>query len=225
MLYDKDIREPLYEFMEMLYGKVRILEEKNIGGSRADVLMVAPGAIFGIEIKSDADSYTRLASQVKDYDRFCDYCYVVAGSSHAAHVDEHVPAHWGIITVEEEIRSGDGAGDTAGPAGTPDFYILRRPERNPKDVLKAKLMLLWRMELAHIQEQNGMHAYKQKSKDFVRGKIFETVPADVLHDQISEELFERDYTTVRQKINEYRMSNDQKPRRRRKYKRRRKKTL
>ena len=225
MLYDKDIREPLYEFMEMLYGKVRILEEKNIGGSRADVLMVAPGAIFGIEIKSDADSYTRLASQVKDYDRFCDYCYVVAGSSHAAHVDEHVPAHWGIITVEEEIRSGDGAGDTAGPAGTPDFYILRRPERNPKDVLKAKLMLLWRMELAHIQEQNGMHAYKQKSKDFVREKIVETVPADVLHDQISEELFERDYTTVRQKINEYRMSNDQKPRRRRKYKRRRKKTL
>ena len=94
MLYDKDIREPLYEFLEGLYGKVRILEEKNIGGSRADVLMIAPGALFGIEIKSDADSYTRLASQVRDYDRFCDYCWVVAGSSHAAHVDEHVPAPW-----------------------------------------------------------------------------------------------------------------------------------
>ena len=40
MLYDKDIREPLYEFLEGLYGKVRILEGKNIGGSRADVLMI-----------------------------------------------------------------------------------------------------------------------------------------------------------------------------------------
>ena len=29
MLLDKDIREPLFEFLEERYGKVRILEEKN----------------------------------------------------------------------------------------------------------------------------------------------------------------------------------------------------
>ena len=141
MLYDKDIREPLYDFLEEEYGRVRVLEEKNIGGSRADVLMIVPGALFGLEIKSDADSYTRLASQVKDYDRFCDYCYVVAGSSHAAHVDEHVPAYWGIITVDEEISAG-GEAEEGEPGSVPDFYILRRPERNAADVLKAKLELL-----------------------------------------------------------------------------------
>ena len=224
MLYDKDIREPLYEFLEGLYGKVRILEEKNIGGSRADVLMIAPGALFGIEIKSDADSYTRLASQVRDYDRYCDYCWVVAGSSHAAHVDEHVPAHWGIITVDEEIAD-DGPNDDAPAAAAPDFYILRRPEKNPADVLRAKLMLLWRFELANIQAKNELPAYKGKSKDFVREKIFEKVEPDILHDQISEELFERDYTTIAQRINEYRMANDQKPRRKRKYRRRRKRAV
>lgn len=39
-----------------------------------------------------------------------------------------------------------------------------------------------------------MHAYKQKSKRFVADKIVETVPKETLAVQLSEELFERDYT-------------------------------
>ena len=30
MLYDRDIREPLFDFLETLYGKIRILEEKEL---------------------------------------------------------------------------------------------------------------------------------------------------------------------------------------------------
>ena len=30
-LYDKDIREPLFDFLEERYGKVRIFEEKYCG--------------------------------------------------------------------------------------------------------------------------------------------------------------------------------------------------
>ena len=89
MLYDKDIREPLFDFLEERYGKVRIIEEKQMGRSRADVIMVRPGNLTGIEIKSDADSYGRLARQVKDYDRYFDYNYVVVGSSHGRHIEEH----------------------------------------------------------------------------------------------------------------------------------------
>ena len=40
MLKDKDIREPLFEFLEETYGKVRILEEKNMGKSRADLFVM-----------------------------------------------------------------------------------------------------------------------------------------------------------------------------------------
>ena len=67
MLYDKDIREPLFEFLEEQYGRIRILEEKQMGRSRADLVMVLPGAVAGVEIKSDADTYARLSRQVKDY--------------------------------------------------------------------------------------------------------------------------------------------------------------
>lgn len=70
MLKDKDIREPLFDFLEEQYGKVRIIEEKAMGKSRADVVMVLEEELVGIEIKSDADTYARLSRQVKDYDRF-----------------------------------------------------------------------------------------------------------------------------------------------------------
>ena len=102
MLRDKDIREPLFDFLETVYGKIRIIEEKTMGRSRADAVMVTEEALFGIEIKSDADSYERLSRQVKDYNKFFDYNYVVVGSSHAQHIGEHVPPAWGIITVEQE---------------------------------------------------------------------------------------------------------------------------
>ena len=70
MLYDKDIRSPLFDFLEECYHKIRIIEEKQMGRSRADIVMVTEDSVFGIEIKSDADTYTRLSRQVRDYDRF-----------------------------------------------------------------------------------------------------------------------------------------------------------
>ena len=35
-LYDHDIREPLFRFLEATYGKVRILEEKNTGDAMTE---------------------------------------------------------------------------------------------------------------------------------------------------------------------------------------------
>lgn len=202
MLYDKDIREPLFEFLEDTFGKVRIIEEKSMGRSRADVVMVMEKSIVGIEIKSDADTYQRLKRQSKDYDHFFDDNIIVVGSTHALHIKEHIPEWWGIITVDEVD-------------GQPDFYMYREMNTNPKTKLENKLSILWREELAHIQELNGMHQYKQKSKQFVRDKILETVPEEVLAVQICNELFERDYSGIADRINAYRESMGQKKRRKR----------
>lgn len=191
MMYDKDIREPLFEFLEEYYGKVRMIEEKRMGRSRADVVMILPSAICGLEIKSDADTYARLSRQVRDYDQYCDCNFIVAGTRHAHHVAEHVPHWWGIITVELE-------------EGRPDFYVLRKPQENPKVDWKKKMSLLWRPELAHIQELNQMPRYKEKSKQFVIEKILLKVPRDRLCQQISQELFERDYTQIAEEIRVYR---------------------
>ena len=190
MLYDKDIREHLFDFLDETYGKNRIIEDKNKGKSRADVVMITPNAIYGIEIKSDADTYARLERQVRDYNQFYDYNYVVAGTRHAMHIEEHVPDWWGIITVEME-------------EGRPDFYIMRKPGENPKMKWKKKLSLLWRPELAHMQELNRMAKYRQKSKDFVIEKLLEQVAEEELQEQLCEELFQRDYNTIGDQIAEY----------------------
>ena len=167
MLYDKDIREPLFDFLDDIYLTNRIIEEKQMGRSRADVVMVTPLAIYGIEIKSDADTYARLKRQVRDYDNFYDYNYVVVGTSHAYHIQEHVPDYWGIITVEQS-------------EGVCDFYVKRKPSKNPK-----------------------------KSKDFVVNKIMEKVPEDILQIQFCEELMERDYNEIGEIIKEYKKQKKQ----------------
>jgi hypothetical protein len=194
VLHDKDIREPLFDFLEERYGKIRIIEEKRMGRSRADVVMVTESALCGLEIKSDADTYARLARQVKDYDKYFDYNLVAVGTSHAAHIKEHVPKYWGIITVElVEDKL--------------DFYFLREPMENPHVTWKRKLSILWRPELAQLQAWNQMPKYREKSKAFVVGKIIERIPAKIpeqkLKEQISELLFERDYNTIQETIADY----------------------
>ena len=206
MLYDKDIREPLFEFLEDRYGKVRLLEEQVMGQSRADIVMVVPDALYGIEIKSDADTYARLERQVRDYNLYYDYNIVVVGTSHAAHIEEHVPEWWGIITVEQDGEK-------------TDFYLMREAQLNPGMDWSHKIEILWRPELAHIQELNRMAAYKQKSKRFVADKIVEKIEPEVLAVQLSEELFERDYTKIWETIQTFRKENGQKPRRRRRRRR------
>ena len=198
MLKDQDIREPLFDFFDEKFGKVRIIEEKQIAKSRADVMLVLEEKLIGVEIKSDADTYARLARQVKDYNKFFDYNYVVVGSSHSKHIEEHVPEYWGIIEAISKEES-------------VEFNVLREPEINKRAQrtykMKRKLSILWRPELSHIQEINGMPKYKQRSKDFVITKIMEKVPWDLLHSQISEELFQRDYNTISEAIKEWRSSN------------------
>ncbi len=198
MLKDQDIREPLFDFFDEKFGKVRIIEEKQIAKSRADVMLVLEEKLIGVEIKSDADTYARLARQVKDYNKFFDYNYVVVGSSHSKHIEEHVSEYWGIIEAISKEES-------------VEFNVLREPEINKRAQrtykMKRKLSILWRPELSHIQEINGMPKYKQRSKDFVITKIMEKVPWDLLHRQISEELFQRDYNTISEAIKEWRSSN------------------
>lgn len=200
-LHDKDIREPLFDFLEEAYGKIRIIEEKTMGKSRADVVMVTEDDLVGIEIKSDADTYARLSGQVKDYDKFYDRNIVVVGTSHALHIKEHVPDHWGIITAELVD-------------GSMDFYILREPSENSKLKLENKLKVLWRPELFELQKKYEMPKYKDKSKDFVIEKIAERFSdpesRQQLNADISSILFERDYTCVEETLKEYRKGEMQK---------------
>ncbi len=177
--------------------------------------MITEDSIAGIEIKSDADTYARLARQVSDYDLYYDMNIVVVGTSHAMHIREHVPEHWGVITVEKE-------GDAF------DFYVLREPGINEAVTFRRKLEFLWRPELVRIQEKFEMPAYKRSSKSFVIDKIASRaedglIDGAALQRQICELLFERDYNTIFEEINRYREEMGLHKRRRTKKRRKRSK--
>lgn len=195
-MLDKDIREPLFDFLEEFYGKIRIFEEKVTGISRTDALGVIDGQLIGFEIKSDRDTYARLKRQTADYDLLCDVNYLVVGKSHRKQADQHIPAHWGIICVYEEEKL---------PQKEKKRIIVeidQIPGVNPNVKIERQLDLLWRPELATLQEWNEMPKYAQKSKAFVREKILERVPQETLKHQITDLLFERDYEALLAQIRE-----------------------
>lgn len=202
MLHDKDLREPLFEFLEEKYGKVRIFEEKVMGSSRADIMMVGEQELYGIEIKSDADTYARLERQVHDYNLTFDYNIVAVGTKHAAHIEEHVPDWWGIITMEETD-------------GRVDVLMLREPRLNPRDhyvfVIKRQIQFLWRPELAALMEQNGFPRYPGKSKKYVQDYLIEHMDHKELRSLICFELLERDYDRLLKRISEYKSEKERKP--------------
>ncbi len=203
MLHDKDIREPLFDFLDDNFGKVRIIEEKTMGKARADVLMVTGNALYGIEIKSDADTYERLETQVKYYNLYFEYNIVCVGSKHAEHICEHVPEWWGIITVEEVN-------------GKADLFYLRHAQMNPKAArslrmfVKRDIKFLWRPELNHILAYYTKYKYSDKSKKFIQDFILEKADMNELLEKICNELFERDYTKGIAEIEEYRKSQKKK---------------
>ena len=113
--------------------------------------------------------------------------YVVVGTSHAMHIEEHVPPYFGIITVEF-------VGDEA------DLYILRRPAKSPEFDIALKLQILWRPELNRLLDLNCLPAYRQKSKAYIRKVLLDRVMPNTLNSQISEMLFERDYSTIEEQM-------------------------
>lgn len=188
---DIDMREPLFDFLEQFYGKIRIFEEKVTGKSRADVIGVIDGGFIGFEIKSDQDSYVRLKTQTKDYDRLCDVNYLVVGAAHRRHGGEHVPGHWGVLCIYEDENG-------------IHVEVDQVPALNPGARLSCQLSFLWRPELAMLQEKNHLPRYAQESKAFVQKKLLERVEPLVLKRQITDTLFERDYDALLASIDEVR---------------------
>ena len=75
-----------------------------------------------------------------------------------------------------------------------DFYEIRESKEHGKSKLKSQLHLLWRRELAEIQQKKNLHKYAGKSRAFVEEYVLNKIDTEELKRMIIEELFERDYT-------------------------------
>ncbi len=84
------------------------------------------------------------------------------------------------------------------------YYVIREAMDNPKVKDKRKITILWRTELNRLLEKNKLPKYLRKSKQFVQEKLIEKVPGEILWPQAYDELFERDYNTIEQEIEDFR---------------------
>lgn len=103
---DPTIRAALVTHLRATDPSATVLHEVPIryargsyNAGRADVLAVSD-VVSGYEIKSDADSRARLPRQVIAYGALCDFCTVVVGPKHLAHVRAELPATWGVLVAE-----------------------------------------------------------------------------------------------------------------------------
>ncbi len=189
-LNDPAMREILFETIESEYEAkhepVRVFEELVIGKSRADAIIVTGERILGFEIKSDRDSLTRLEKQVHNYDRFCDYCYIVTGLHFIDRIEEHVPEHWGIYDILEDEE------------GKLHIEMYREAERNPAErptvKLKNQMNLLWRSELMNIVKRFGIRGYSSRNKHKLRDLIVDKIGKEQSKQLTCELLINRDYS-------------------------------
>lgn len=175
---DGSIRRVIFDYLEENAGKIRIFEESPIKNSRCDFYTVTD-RLTGYEIKSDADTYDRLAGQIKDYDAFFDENYVVVGATHRG-VIKKIPPYWGVISITD---AEDGF----------EVETVRPAAQNPKLKRKNQIMKLWNPEITDIMKRNGLHVYFGKSKSFRAAKLIGALDDSTLKSEICAELFERDY--------------------------------
>lgn len=74
------------------------IQELRVGSSLAD-LVVLNGSSTVYEIKSERDTFRRLASQIENYSKVFEQAYVVTSATRLGHLQNHIPEHVGIITL------------------------------------------------------------------------------------------------------------------------------
>lgn len=132
-MYDADIRE----FLKKEFNNCLFVDEVVVGKARVDLLDISE-ELHGYEIKSDHDSYERLANQRKQYNRYLSRITAVVGYSKIHEIKLHIPDFWGIITVYKS------------PTGKPVYEVIRESYPNPYFDKLYAVSVLWRKELLDI---------------------------------------------------------------------------
>ena len=145
---DRDVRKGLDTRLRRRYARepdTLIVHElgPRHGISRVDIAVIN-GSLHGYEIKSDADTLTRLPAQISTYNAVLDYSTLVVGVRLAEKAILRLPGWWGIIAVE------------VGSRGAMKFISIQRPLKNESIDPRALAELLWRSEAEALLAARGV---------------------------------------------------------------------
>ncbi|HEX8269980.1 MAG TPA: sce7726 family protein [Flavobacterium sp.] len=132
----------------------KVVEELNLPVAKARIdIAVINGSFHGYEIKSAADTLTRLPAQIEAYTKVFDYLSIVTEGKYGARILDRVPNWIGVLICEEN-------------KGHFSIRELRNPSinNNRESVYIAKL--LWREELIECLEEHKV-TYRRKDRNWL----------------------------------------------------------
>lgn len=176
-LRDRDVREAVHRQLIPLLtkdGESRVLDEFSLcaGEVRIDVAVVN-GKLHGVEIKSEADTLTRLEKQANLYGKVFDTLTIVCGRNHLASVLDSIPSFWGIYVAEPC------------DSGRVELHEIRSVSRNQGVCGNALAQLLWRAELLGLLERRSCDAKTLRKPRFqLWSALAELYPIDLLKEEV-----------------------------------------
>lgn len=114
---------------------------------RADIALVN-GSIEFFEIKSEADTLTRLPGQIETFSKFCDKLHVVGAACHIENILKNVPENVAVWQLDTQ-------------AG---IKIIQRGRKNILRDKKSLLKLINGQELKQVLARNGVKAESNRRK-------------------------------------------------------------
>jgi hypothetical protein len=132
------------------------------GATRIDLAILAD-QLEGFELKSDRDSFTRLAEQMHTYNRVFDRITLVTGPLFEDAARALMPRWWGLVV-----------GRRVGPAGI-TLGVVRRAQANPMQNAHSLAMLLWREEALGVLAMENARAPRAASRAVLHERLAATV--------------------------------------------------
>jgi len=181
---DQQIRRRLRRYLLSLYSNdpdTIILDEVGLrhGQSRIDIVVVN-GSLHGYEIKSDRDTFRRLAGQADTYNKVLDFVTLVAGQRHADQALQTAPQWWGIRVAKGDRR------------GRIRLVEVRQPLANPAPDRLAIAKLLWREEaLAFLENLRAADGVRSKPRRLLYLRLAEIAHIDSLRAYVRDRLRSR----------------------------------
>lgn len=174
-IVDKDVRHAFYEYIRVrMHGSMFIHELAFQAGKeegRIDIVAVNE-QLHGFEIKSDADSLTRLRRQVRIYGKVMNQMSMVVTMRHLKGTLRAIPAYWGVYTYA---------------LGAIAEY--REPQYNPKMDARSLAGLLWKDSALQLLSEAGLErGFARKAKGVLHDRISEQVDFPIIQAAVCQQL-------------------------------------
>lgn len=183
VMRDRDVRAALYRHLAAAdpgaWASALVIDELGLCGYvRVDVAVVSETAkmLAGFEIKSAADTLTRLPAQVDMYSRMLDSCTLVVADTHADHARALIPPWWGILVAR-------------GHGGAVLLDEQRTATHNPAIAAQSLALLLWRDELVEaLQTRGAERGFVRKPRKVLAHRLAEVAELDEIRSLVRERL-------------------------------------